>query len=139
MLPAIFAHVPYFEHKDFTVEKPFIVRKGIQQSIAVYSWLIYDGVNPSKDIDVYKFNIKESNTRVHDELIGPVCDGFYENFAPWYALIGPGLPDPGQNLHFDIPNGYGAIVMENVEPGTPRETFYEPFGGKNYYKGPIID
>ncbi len=27
--------------------------------------------------------------------------------------------------------------MFNLEPGEDRETFYEPFGGKTYYKGPI--
>ena len=139
LLPTVYAHVPYFEHKDFTEEKPFIVKKTILQSIAVYSWLEYDGVNPSVDIDIYKFKVRIPNIRIYAELIGPVCGGFYENFVPWFALVGPGLPDPGQELPFDIPDGYGAIIKENVEPGTPRETFYEPFGGKDYYVGPSLD
>jgi len=42
-------------------------------------------------------------------------------------------------LPFDIPDGYGAIVQENVEPGEERETFYEFFGGKSYYRGPVFE
>ncbi len=129
------AHVPYFEHRDFSEEKPFIVRKMIAQSKATYSWLENDGVNPSEDIDIYKIEIKRS-LNLYLQLIIPVVDDYYEDFVPWYALVGPGLPDPGQPLPFDIPDGYGAIVMENVEPGTVRETFYEPFGNKSYYEGP---
>lgn len=104
--PAIVAHIPYLEHNGFTLERPFIVKKGIQQSIAVYSWLIYDGINPSKYIDVYTFKIKESNTSVYIELIGSIYNGFYENFVPWLALIGPNLHNPNQEVSFNIPNGY---------------------------------
>ena len=129
------AHVPYFEHRDFSEGKPFIVRKMITQSKAIYSWLEHDGTNSCEDIDVYKLNIKRP-IGLYLELIVPVIDDIYENFVPWYALVGPGLPDPGIPLPFEIPDGYGAIVMENVEPGTPRETFYEPFGNKSYYEGP---
>ena len=141
VLPGIIvnAHVPYFEHNDFSEEKPFKVRKTILQSIAVYSWLETDFVNPCDDIDVYTFKVRIPKTRVYVNLIGPVCDGFYEEFVPWCALVGPGLPDPGQELPFEIPDGYGAIVMENVEPGENRTQFYEPFGGKWYYDGPELD
>ncbi len=126
---SVAAHVPYLEHSDFSVEKPFVVRKSILQSIAVYSWLKNDKVNPCEDIDIYKFKVRIPNIRIYVELIGPVCDGFYENFIPWFALVGPDLPDPGQSLPFEIPSGYGAIIKENVKPGEEREQFYEPFGG----------
>lgn len=129
------AHVPYFEHKDFSEEKPFIVRKILTQSKAAYSWLETDWVNPCEDIDVYQFNLIRK-LDMYIELIVPVAGGFYNNYTPWYALVGPGLPDPGQALPFDIPDGYGAIVMENVEPGDPREKFFEPFGNKWYFEGP---
>ena len=132
------AHVPYFEHRDFSEEKPFIVRKMVTQSKAIYSWLETDGLNPSEDIDVYQVKVIRK-LNMYIELIVPVVDGHYEDFVPWYALLGPGLPDPGQTLPFDIPDGYGAIVMENVKPGEPRETFYEPFGGKSYYEGPVFE
>jgi hypothetical protein len=30
-------------------------------------------------------------------------------------------------------------VLQNVYPGEQRDTFYEPFGGKSYYEGPIFE
>ena len=132
------AHVPYFEHRDFSEDKPFIVRKMVTQSKAIYSWLKNDGVNPCKDIDIYKLKIIRP-INLYLEIIVPVVDDFYEDFVPWYALVGPGLPIPSQYLPFELPDGYGAIVMENVEPGESRGTFYEPFGGKSYYVGPIFE
>jgi hypothetical protein len=132
------AHVPYFEHKDFSEEKPFKVRKMITQSKAVYSWLENDGLNPCEDIDIYKFTLKKPSS-MYIELIVPVVEEYYEEFVPWFALVGPGLPDPTQELPFDILEDHGAIVMENVEPGEPRETFYEVFGDKSYYEGPVFE
>ncbi len=137
IIPTVCAHVPYFEHGDFTKEKPFKVRRSIEQSIAVYSWL--ENTNDiSDDIDVYTFTVDQP-VRIYIEGIVPVCDGHYELFVPWFALVGPGLPDPGQPLPFELLDGYGAIIQENVAPGEHRDTFYEPFGGKWYYTGPILD
>ncbi len=138
-MPAAIAHVPYLERRDSTIEEPFQVRKSITQSIAVYSWLQTDWVNPSTDIDVYRFTIHDKPLRVYLEVIVPVCDGFYANFTPWFALVGPGLPPPNQTLPFDIPEGCGVIVKADAPPGSPRDQFYEPFGGKSYYQGPRFD
>jgi hypothetical protein len=139
VFPSVVAHVPYLEHRDFTVQKPFQVRKSITQSIAVYSWLKTDGVNPSTDIDVYTFSIQQP-TVVHIEVLVPVVNGYYYvNFTPWFALVGPGLPPPNQTLPFDLPHGYGAIVVEDLPPGHYRDTFFEPFGIKWYYQGPKFD
>jgi hypothetical protein len=132
------AHVPYIERTDYSEEKPYFVWKMIEKSKAFYAWLENnDGI--SQDIDVYKFKINRKTKNIYIELIVPVIEEYYENFVPWFALVGPNLPIPDYNLPFEIPNGYGAIVMENVEPGSERETFYEPFGGKSYYYGPILD
>ena len=96
-LPGVLAHVPYLERRDVTIEQPFQVRQSITQSIAVYSWLETDWMNPSTDIDVYTFTIKDNSLRVYLEVIVPECDGFYANFTPWFALVGPGLPAPNQD------------------------------------------
>lgn len=133
----VYAHVPYFERTDFTINKPFVVKKIVSQSKAVYAWLAHNDTNPCNDIDVYQFEIKRT-MKMYVELIVPVVGDYYKNFVPWFALVGPGLPDPGMDLPFQLPNGYGAIVKENVKPGDPRETFYEPFGNKSYYKGPVF-
>ena len=133
------AHVPYLELKDFSEDKPFKVRNSIEQSIAVYSWLMDNGSSPSTDIDVYEFEISDESMLVYIEVIVPVCGGYYADFVPWFALVGPGLPLPNQSLPFEIPLGYGAVVRENVIPGEPRDTFYEFFGGKWYYEGPVFE
>ena len=139
VLPEVCAHVPYLERTDFTFEKPFIVKKSIEQSIAVYAWLETDQMHTSTDIDVYTFTLEISPVRVYLEVLVPVCDGSYQNFTPWFALVGPGLPDPNQSLPFEIPEGFGVLVKENILSGDFRETLYEPFGRKWYYKGPIFD
>jgi hypothetical protein len=133
------AHVPYIERSDYSKNNPVFVWKMIEYSKAFYAWLENDGINPCEDIDVFKFKIKNNPKNVYIELIVPVIDDYYKDFVPWFALIGPNLPIPMEELPFDIPEGYGAIVKENVEPGTDRESFYEPFGGKSYYYGPVLD
>jgi hypothetical protein len=131
------AHVPYFERQDFSAKQPFTVDYSIKQSIAVYAWLKNDDPANSADIDVFIFKITEP-TDVYLEVIVPVCQG-YEEFRPWFALAGPGLPEPKTPLPFDIPPGCGIEVIENMDRGKPRDTFYEFFGGKSYYKGPVFD
>jgi hypothetical protein len=138
LAPSILAHVPYLEWRDSSLQQPFRVRRSITQSIAVYSWLETDGTNPSTDIDVYNFTIKDQPVEVYLEVIVPVCDGYYANFTPWFALVGPGLPAPNQSVPFEVPDGFGAIIRQDAPPGSPREQFFEPFGGKWYYRGPTF-
>lgn len=133
------AHVPYIERYDYSEDNPFFVWKMIEKSKAFYAWLENDGVNPCDDIDVYKFQINNNPKNVYVELIVPVFEDYYKDFVPWFALVGPNLPEPDQYLPFDIPESYGVIVNENVVPGSERDTFYEPFGGKSYYYGPVLD
>jgi hypothetical protein len=132
------AHVPYIERSDYSEESPFYVWKMIEKSKAFYSWLETTG-ETSDDIDVFKFTVRNKPINIYVELIVPVVNTYYEDFVPWYALIGPNLPEITETLPFTVPEGYGGIIMENVEPGTERETFFEPFGGKSYYTGPILD
>ena len=133
------AHVPYIERRDYSQESPYYVWKMIEKSKAFYAWLEKNQNGISDDIDVYKFKINNNPKNIYIELIVPVIENYYENFVPWFALVGPNLPNPNQELPFELPEGYGAIIKENVEPGIERETFYEPFGGKSYYYGPILD
>ena len=133
------AHVPYIERKDYSEGNPFYVWKLIEKSKAFYAWLENDGKQTGNDIDVFMFKVKNKPINIYVELIVPVAEEYYANFVPWYALIGPGLPEINSELPFIVPEGHGGIIMENVEPGSEREIFYEPFGGKSYYKGPILD
>ncbi|MEW6259829.1 MAG: hypothetical protein AB1547_07955 [Thermodesulfobacteriota bacterium] len=130
------AHVPYIERQDYSASIPFSVQN-IEQSIALYAWLQTDGTHPSDDVDVATFVIDEP-TRFYAELLVPACPS-YVDFVPWFLVTGPGLPDLSVEIPFSLPDGYGAVIAPNVEPGTDREMFYEPFGGKSYYRGPTLD
>ncbi|MFB1486256.1 MULTISPECIES: hypothetical protein [unclassified Thiocapsa] len=131
------AHVPYFEHLDWSSTRPFVVRGEIEQSIAVYSWIDDRSIGIESDVDFYRFQV-EAPAEVYIEVIVPACIG-YEDFMPWFALIGPGLPAPILDLpeSVEIPPGQGAIVIPGPQPGEPRDSFYEPFGGKTYFSGQL--
>ena len=131
------AHVPYLENNDFSVKQPFEVEHTIEQSLAIYAWLETNESGISVDIDVFVFRINEP-ANVYLEVLVPVCPG-YEEFRPWIALAGPGLARTELQLPFDIPPDYGIEVIQNVSGDAPRETFYEIFGGKSYYKGPVYN
>jgi len=134
LLPAAgaFAHVPYLEYVDYSWERPMQVPEPVAKSRAFYSWF-HDG----DDVDVYAFEI-EPPARVYAQSLVPVCQG-YEDLLPAFAIAGPGLPAPEVELPVELPEGYGAWVVESPEPWTPRETFYEPFGDKWYFEGPLFD
>lgn len=125
------AHVPYIEWTDFTVARPFVVKKPTQSKV-IYSWL-----STGSDVDVYSVQI-DKETRLTAEMIVPVCPTYAE-FRPSFAIVGPGLPAPQQAIPFTIHPGYGATVVSNGTTGEPRNTFFEPFGGKFYYDGPTFD
>ncbi|MDJ0765754.1 MAG: hypothetical protein QNJ97_22410 [Myxococcota bacterium] len=132
------AHVPYLETDDYTDDDPFEIPRTIRQSLAAYAWLEFDEAG-TEDVDVYTFDVKWSwETNVFIETLVPVCAG-YEDFLPAFAIVGPGLPEPSAALPFDIPQGQGAIVVENLEPGEERPQFFEPFGDKDYYQGPNFE
>jgi len=124
--PAL-AHVPYIERVDFSARRPYAVGD-VEQSRAMYAWL-----QAPDDVDYYTFEITQPVTLFLEALV-PVCPA-YEQFLPSYAVIGPGLPPPAEPIPVELPDGYGAVVVGNLLPGEVRPTFYEPFGGKEYYAG----
>lgn len=131
-----FGHVPFLEGTDFSWEAPFRVRGLIQQSIAVYSFLDADS-GGTREVDVYQFTIRRA-TSVYVEVLVPVCPT-YAAFRPSYAIVGPGFAVPEQQLPFELPEGYGAIVVADYDPPQEWTTFYEPFGNKSYYQGPTFE
>lgn len=131
------AHVPYLERRDYSEQAPFQVRGSIEQSIAVYSWIEFQGWQPAVDVDYYRFELS-APAELFGQALVPVCPG-YEQLLPWFAIVGPGLPPPAVELPFQLPDGDGAIVVPNLAPGETRPVFYEPFGGKWYYDGPTFE
>lgn len=128
-------HVPYLEYDDFSPDNPHWIRS-VSQSVAVYAWLaVEDG--QSDDVDVYRFALRRPE-RVYVHVLVPVCEA-YADFRPAFAVIGPGLPKPTSPLPIDLPEGHGAVVVEHEAEETARQQFYEPFGGKSYFEGPVFD
>jgi hypothetical protein len=127
-----FAHVPYLEEVDTSAETPFEIPQPLDKSRAFYSWY-----ETGDDIDVFVFQVT-GPTRVFAQAIVHVCQG-YEELLPWFAVVGPGLPLPDIPLPFELPAGYGAWVVQNEEPWTPRLAFFEPIGNKWYFDGPVFD
>jgi hypothetical protein len=65
--------------------------------------------------------------------------GITQNLLPGLHWLDLGFHRRIKPFLFDFPQGYGAIIREDVPPGTTREQFYEPFGGKWYYQGLKFD
>ena len=123
------APVPYIEHKDYSAEHPFVINDSIENSKAIYAWF-----DTGTDVDVYTFEVSTPVT-VYAKAIVIACPSL-ETPLPWLAVVGPGLPIPDEALPFKLPDGYGAVVVQNKKPGEPRVTFFEPFSAKTYYDGP---
>lgn len=124
------AHVPFLERTDFDLKAPFCPERP-DQSIAVYAWL-----ESADDVDVYAFKV-ERETPFLAEVLVPFHPQ-YKDFRPGFALIGKGLPKAPACLPVVPRPGYGALVfLDDVRH--KRETFYEPFGNKSYYRGPRVE
>lgn len=128
-MPAVHAHVPYIENEDYSAEHPFVVTDSIENSKAVYAWF-----ETGTDVDVYAFEVSEPVT-VYANALVIACPSL-ETLLPWFAVAGPGLPVPDEALPFELPVGYGAVVVPNKNPGEQRDTFFEPFSAKTYFDGP---
>jgi len=128
-MPAVHAHVPYIENEDYSAEHPFVVTDSIENSKAVYAWF-----ETGTDVDVYAFEVSEPVT-VYANALVIACPSL-ETLLPWFAVAGPGLPVPDEELPFELPVGYGAVVVPNKNPGEQRDTFFEPFSAKTYFDGP---
>jgi hypothetical protein len=125
-------HVPFLEDSDFSESKPFVLEHPLKKSRAVYAWL-----DSGTDIDVYTFELQEQSHLRAFSLV-PVCPA-YKDFLPSFAVVGPGLALPEEELPFKVPEGYGAVIVTNTSQGISRNTFFEPFTRKNYYRGPSYD
>jgi hypothetical protein len=126
------AHETFFEEKDYSVETPFTISDSIENAKAVYARL-----QSPKDIDVYTFTVTKP-VHLHARAFVPLVPGL-EQFLPSLAVVGPGLPAPGEKIPFPLPAGYGAVVVTNTLPGKKRPVFYEPFSGTEYYDAPAFD
>jgi hypothetical protein len=131
-LPAS-AHMPNVERRDLNEKRPFRIKGSIEKGQAMYAYL-----KSGSDIDVYQFTVpqkeisEKGSVTLRVRVNVPACEGGPE-FLPWLAIVGPGLPAPAEDIPFILPEGYGAIVIKNTEPGAERNFFYEQYSKKSYY------
>ncbi|MEO7386874.1 MAG: hypothetical protein ABIX37_08065 [Gammaproteobacteria bacterium] len=122
------AHVPFLEETDYTPETPYVVHD-VENSKSISAQIGTPG-----DVDVYLIAI-DKPTRIFTKTDIPWCPQ-YENFGVTYAFAGPGLPPPSIPLPVALPKGFGAVVVRDNSPGEPRETWLEPFSGRQMWLGP---
>ena len=125
------AHVPYIEKKDYSFEQPFRVKGSAENSIAVYAWL-----ETGNDTDVYRLEIPRP-ARLYCNVIVPVCPA-YGQFLPRLAIAGPGLAPPDEPLPFDLPQGYGAVVLKNCARSAAAAVL-RALRRQIYYDAPAFD
>ncbi|CCJ34141.1 hypothetical protein [Caloramator australicus] len=116
----VFAHKPIFETRDTTFEKPIVVKDH------TISYAIYGSLDKIDDVDFVKFEAKNKDP-LFVQMTIPIIKG-NEDFSPSFAIIGKGIKQRDK-LPFDIPEGYGSLV---IKP-SPKEYFYEKFTQTKYY------
>lgn len=123
----VFAHQGIYEKKDTS---------GFLDSISLakpkVSYAVYMRLEQAGDIDFVSFKV-DGPMKVRASLLVPQRPPFLD-FYPVFAIVGPGLPSPDVEVPFEIPVGYGAVVLKS-EPQLVREKFYEPFSMTRYYRG----
>lgn len=120
------AHVPFVEEVDFSQDNPYVVQD-VENSKSIHAHIGTVG-----DVDVYRIDL-DKPARIFTKTDIPWCPQ-YENFGVTYALAGPGLPAPAIALPVALPPGYGAVVVRDTS-AQPRETWIEPFSGRQIWLG----
>lgn len=74
------------------------------------------------EVDIYDVLVLPGTLMVAN-VLPPACKQ-YKKFHPSVALIGPGLPPPGEVLPFDVPQGMGVIVAHNPKDNSVERPIY---------------
>ena len=130
------AHAPYFETRDMSEAAPFVIDWSLDKSIAIYARF-----GDAHDVDVVSFSVSprdlyhRDSVYLHVSTLVPACRP-YAGLLPTFAVVGPGqpglsAPPPALKLPFTLRPGQGLHLVSNQHQGP---VWYEPFGGKYYYK-----
>jgi hypothetical protein len=129
------AHFPVFLKADPTPQNPYTLNRPYQKSIAIYTQFESD-----KDVDVYRFHLKEEDLKTGsvEILIGtlvPSCRPLKDLLIAW-SLIGPKQESLSQKLDKDIvqnvrfQDNLGALTVKNTVQG---KIWYEPYTAHYYF------
>jgi hypothetical protein len=123
---AVLAHRPIIEDRDTSgYGDPIYVPD------SAVSWARYGFLGSQDDVDYYAFDVTEPQD-VSVSILVPVRY-VYRDFRPSLAILGPGI-NSTMPVPFDVPRSTGAHV---ISMPADSETFYEPFGGVNYWRSPV--
>jgi len=114
----IFAHKPIWSDKPAVDANTAIALIDPNISQVVYKYL------PAGPNQIWIYQKAQADFDLYVQIGVPVIDRL-KDFKPFLAVIGLGLPDP--KLPFEIPAGYGAIVIDTNS--TEPRFFHEPFTG----------
>lgn len=118
----VYAHKPIFVGNDInSLNKAKVIEK------PQISWAIYSELTNENEIDFYKIE-ELKGTEIFIQMTIPKIKGL-EEFSPTVVILGKGLPLDKQNLPFDIPEGYGAKIIEST---SVKREFFEPFTQTRY-------
>jgi len=114
----IFAHKPIWSDKSAFDANTAISLIDPNISQVVYRYL------PAGPNQIWTTQMTHADFELYVQIGVPVIDRL-KNFRPFLAIIALGLPET--NLPFEIPVGYGAIVIDTNS--TEPRFFHEPFTG----------
>lgn len=128
---AVLAHKPLDTSQPATKEEPIVIRD--HQS----SWVAYNRLAGSKDVDYYLLPAVKEGDPIDALLLIPVIDRLAE-FRPVLALLGPGLPlatggIPEETIadYIKITPPEGGVFKTSAQ--TPK-IFFEPFTQTKYWE-----
>lgn len=129
------AHYPVFLKTDPTPQSPHTLSRPYQKSIAIYTRFEND-----KDVDVYRFHLKEEDLKKGsiEILIGslvPACKPLEDLLITW-SLIGPKHGALSQDIdketfkEINLNDSMGALTVKNIVQGN---IWYEPYTAHYYF------
>jgi hypothetical protein len=125
VLPApALAHQPFFEEEDITADQPWVVED------PTVSTAVYATLESPTDVDYFTFEGRAEQTILLQMTI-PQIEG-QEEFAPFMAVMGPGLPVAELAAGVERQADGGAVLLPPT-PGPP-STFFEPFSRTSYWE-----
>lgn len=119
-----YAHQPYFEDEDFTVDAAF------RFGDPTVSTAVYGTLSTATDVDYFSFEA-EAGRQIHLGLVIPAIAG-QAQFNPTIALLGPGLPAAELPAVIDSPPGVGAVILRDQQ--SEPSVFFEPFSRTRYWE-----
>ena len=119
---SVYAHKPIFTDGENTS-----INKAIKIDNPEISWAVYGELTDDSNVHYYKID-GEKGMDLYVQMTVPKIKN-NENFTPSIAILGKEFEKPEIEVPFEIPQGYGAKIIEPVEV---KEEFFEPFTQTRY-------